>query len=305
MLTLNTWVYSSPSFLKNISQPASLLAMYMLRMMKWSNNIQVFFLISNLETHLESLPSDVDTILGGDFNASIGICTNETDCCIIGPYGLPHHNAAGDYILDLARQCQLQVNATYKVSRCYGTFYDLHNNHAPHQLDLIMVSQHLGTRVTDAKVYQPRNGVVTDHLSQHLKLRLLCPLAKRHPKTSSSTNTLGPILHPNPVNYCFLHQNGEKCQEFQEKFDSILFEYVSMTPEEATPTQLSEAIAYAAKCTITEPRTPQENWFDASKPIVRPLHDAAQSSYQKFLADGSDTNKSHWHSCRCQYYRVQ
>jgi hypothetical protein len=45
--------------------------------------------------------------------------------CIIGPYGLPHSNSAGEKLIDMARNCSLQASATYFKHRSYETFYDL------------------------------------------------------------------------------------------------------------------------------------------------------------------------------------
>jgi hypothetical protein len=48
-------------------------------------------------------------------------------------------------------------------ARHYASHFDLRNDHAPMQLDLILVSQQLGTKTTDAKVYLPHDNVITDH----------------------------------------------------------------------------------------------------------------------------------------------
>jgi hypothetical protein len=108
-----------------------------------------------IETHLLQLPSDTTPIIGGDFNASIGICSNPDDACIIGPYGLLHSNSAGEKLIDMARNCSLQASATYFKHRSYKTFYDLWNDRAPRQLDLIFVHQRHGPHVTDAGIFQP------------------------------------------------------------------------------------------------------------------------------------------------------
>jgi exonuclease III len=92
-----------------------------------------------VETHLLQLPSDTTPIIGGDFNASIGIQSNPNDACIIGPYGLPCSNSAGEKLIDMARNCSLQASTTYFKHHCYKTFHDLWNDHAPQQLDLIFM----------------------------------------------------------------------------------------------------------------------------------------------------------------------
>jgi exonuclease III len=120
-----------------------------------------------VENHLLHLPSTTTPILGGDFNASIGVRPPADHDPVIGPYGLPHSNAAGETLTDMARNCSLQASATYFKHRSYETFYNLQNNRAPRQLDLIFVHQKHGMHVTDAGVFQPRNNVVSDHHTSH------------------------------------------------------------------------------------------------------------------------------------------
>jgi hypothetical protein len=62
-----------------------------------------------------------------------------------------------------------------------------------------------------------------------------------------------------------------------------LFEYVARNLTEATPTQLSEAIAFAAEQTITEEKERELNWFDACESVIRPLR---QKTYLKYLENG-------------------
>jgi hypothetical protein len=93
--------------------------------------------------------------------------------------------------------------------------------------------------------------------------------------------------------------------EFADHIETILYEYTACESHQATLTQLSEAIMYAAESTITEAKSPMTNWFDASESVVRPLLDTAQRAYKCFLADGTDANKHHWHATRRRYYRVQ
>ena len=94
------------------------------------------------------------------------------------------------------------------------------------------------------------------------------------------TPSTGPSFETHPI-----------CTAFQDKVDAILQEYADCETHEATPTQLSNAIMYAAECTITEAKDPTPNWFDANESFVRPLRDAAQCAYKSFLADGSDAKE--------------
>jgi len=111
-----------------------------------------------------------------------------------------------------------------------------------------------------------------------------------------------PRPQEDPVDYSLLHKSEKLKLEFQETVENILFEHVACKPEEATPSQLSDAIAMAAGMMITNLKELQTNWFEASKSVVRPLRDAAQKGYLQFLAEGGEAKKKHWHQCQRRYY---
>jgi hypothetical protein len=104
---------------------------------------------------------------------------------------------------------------------------------------------------------------------------------------------MGELLVEDPINWSLLHKDKLKRQEYADKIETILFEYADCDSHETLPTQLTEAIMYAAESTITEAKDRETNWFDASESIVRPLRDAAQRAYKNFLADSSNANQQH------------
>jgi hypothetical protein len=249
--------------------------------------------------------NDISTnLLSKPANMPCAAVPNDHDP-VIGPYGLPHSNAAGETLTDMTRNCSLQVSATYFKHCSYETFYDFRNNRTPRQLDLIFVHQKHGMHVTNAGVFQPRNNVVSDHHATRLKLHLVRNLTKNKNKHISTQDASNTPLVEDPINWSLLHCDKLKHQEFADHIETILFKYTACESHQATPMQLSEAIMYAAESTITEAKSPTTNWFDASKSVVRPLRDTAQRAYKRFLADGTDANKHHWHATHRHYYRVQ
>jgi hypothetical protein len=107
------------------------------------------------------------------------------------------------------------------------------------------------------------------------------------------------------LNWSLLHKDKLKRHEYADKIETILFKYADCDSHEALPTQLSEAIMYAAESTITEAKDRETNWFDASESIIGPLRDTAQLAYKNFLADGSNANRQHWQASRHHYHQVQ
>jgi hypothetical protein len=170
----DTWALTLSSILARTRLPSSLLhvCMHPYGELESTNPGIITKFYETIETHLLQLPSDTTPIIGGDFNVSIGVRSNPDDACIIGPYGLPHSNSAGEKLIDMARNCSLQASATYFKHCSYETFYELQNDRAPQQLDLIFVHQRHGLHVTDAAIFQPQNNIVSDHHATHLKLRL-------------------------------------------------------------------------------------------------------------------------------------
>jgi hypothetical protein len=81
-------------------------------------------------------------------------------------------------------------------------------------------------------------------------------------------NETGELLVEDPINWSILHKNKLKQQESADKIKTILFEYADCDSHEASPTQLSEAIMYAAESTIAEAKDRATNWFDASESII-------------------------------------
>jgi hypothetical protein len=141
-----------------------------------------------------------------------------------------------------------QALPSYFKHCSYETFYDLRNDRAPQQLDLIFVHQRHGQHVTDAGVVQPRNNIVSDHHgATRLKLRGLTPRHLSRSKKARTQSETGELLVEDPINWSILHKDKLKRQEYADKIETILFKYADCDSHEASPTQLSEAIMYAAE----------------------------------------------------------
>jgi hypothetical protein len=93
----------------------------------------------------------------------------------------------------------------------------------------------------------------------------ICLARSKKARTQSET---GELLVEDPIHWSILHKDFLKRQEYADKIETILFEYADCDSHEASPTQLSEAIMYAAESTITEAKDRETNWFDASESII-------------------------------------
>jgi exonuclease III len=126
----------------------------------------------HIDQHLRTLPPDAKCIIGGDWNASVGIRDDPSDAAILGPWGLPHTNDAGERVLELARDHHLRVADTFFQSKNYATFFDLLHDRAPRRLDYFLTSQSFGQHLVRAGVYKPHWGIDSDHFATRLTIRL-------------------------------------------------------------------------------------------------------------------------------------
>ena len=116
-----------------------------------------------VKTHLSTLPPQTELILGGDYNATVGVRSTECDKPILGPHGIGVTNEPGEFVLTLAPNCALRVANMYFKAKRYHTFRDWRTGHRQ-QLDMFLISQRVGRLVTDARTYQPRNGIISDQM---------------------------------------------------------------------------------------------------------------------------------------------
>ena len=265
------------------------------------------FYTSLEETISSATPNGTDIILGGDWNASVGVRQDPSDQPFLGPYGIDCSNAAGDFVLDLARHLDLRVSTSFFKARSYATFFDQLHAHRPLQLDYFLVSQRFGNRITDAKVYHPPGGIVSDHEAVRLRIRLSRPLTrnKANAPASSSSPKAEPVL-PDPdkrIDWSRLQDEGTR-EDFQEILDSVLREFVP-DPEHPTPSQLSDAIHYVAERILEVPCAPRRRtWFAVSEAALRPLRDAEREAYKRHRQYGTEATHRHYRSCRRRYMRV-
>ena len=271
------------------------------------NLLERFYL--QLEDCLSSaVPSGTDIILGGDWNAQVGIRRDPTDQPFLGPFGIDRSSASGDFVLDLARHLNLRVSTSYFKAHTYATFYDQLHDRRPLQLDYFLTSQRFGNRVTDAKVYYPPGGIVSDHEAVRLRLRLSRPLKRN--KANDPTKR-GDKSDPNaPLNDANMYTDwsrlhGESArEEYQTMLDTVLHTFVP-DPSRPTPSQLTEAIHYVAERALLVPHAPRRcTWFNVAEAALRPLRDAEREAYHRYRASESEATRRHYRSCRRKYLRI-
>ena len=141
--------------------------------------------LRNLQAAVESAERDALLVVGGDFNAQLGVRQPDSLVgvrdTVRGPFGIPHVNRAGEALLDVLVSCELRAVLSYFEKRtrkdffadnfdaAYGTW--LHpGTKKPYTLDHWFVRQADFKYVTDAAVNSA--GVPkTDHRLVRLDLR--------------------------------------------------------------------------------------------------------------------------------------
>jgi exonuclease III len=102
-------------------------------------------------------------IIGGDFNAKVGVRTNTDDQPVIGPHGFPQSNDCGERVLRLARTTELRLSGSFYKHARYDTFTDVRNDRVQCQLDHFLTSQTLGNQILESHRYEPPGDIISDH----------------------------------------------------------------------------------------------------------------------------------------------
>jgi hypothetical protein len=227
------------------------------------------------------------TIMGGDWNASIGVRDNQRideTKKILGQYGIKHINEAGEKLLDTMQEQALRAPHTYfipKKKTTLATFYDALHERRPLTLDFFLTSQKMGNRITSAKVFRPKGGPISDHHAMRMKIRLTQKMQRNH------ANKLTAPLDENPeirtfTNWDKLKEEGVK-EHFQKKVDEIL----SMDDEETIklkPTSkiLSTAIMTAAKALLQDTKKNHSDWFKMSADLLMLTRDRLRAAHDDY-----------------------
>jgi exonuclease III len=178
------------------------------------------------------------TVMGGDWNASIGTKNPEIDNGkVLGKYGITHANEAGGKLTDFMQENELRAPHTFfktKKNRKPATFYDNLRERRPLTLDFFLTSQKLGNRVIDAKVYKPQGGPVSDHHAMRIKIRLS---NKMRPNYANAKNRLLQSEPKQPhtfINWSKLN-DADILMQYQETIDTILSIDETINHEDRVP----------------------------------------------------------------------
>jgi hypothetical protein len=103
-------------------------------------------------------------------------------------------NEAGGKLLELMQENELRAPHTYfkmKKNQQFATFFDnLHEQERPLMLDFFLMSQKLGNRIIDMKIFKPSGGPISDHHAVRMKLCLSNKMQGQEKLTSIGTKQL-------------------------------------------------------------------------------------------------------------------
>ena len=252
-----------------------------------------------VDSELAKLPQSTTIILGGDFNAGVGIRQHDTDKPILGPYGLPRLNNRGERVLDLARTRQLRVATMYFIKKSYDTHINSRNGQrAPFQIDHFLCSQSLGARLTNAGKFNPPGGVISDHNAIILSIRTHRRHKRNHANVPAEERICRPP-RPAPKDWSALHRDPAVKSKFNLRVDTELRRTTERNPDEPlTPTDFSEALNTAATETLPEKEQTESNWFADAEETLGPLRDAARSAHQRFRKTPGEQTRNRWHHAK-------
>jgi hypothetical protein len=196
------------------------------------------------------------------------------------------------------------VATSYFHHRKYWTHIDTRNDRNQRQLDYFLVSQSLGSRLTDAKVYEPPGGVISDHLAIRMTIRLArCKKKNKanRPTPEPDPLTTAPRYRPN---WRLLHQD----LEIRDAFAGAVSRAIRATEADSSQTttpgtkEMNDIMISAAQQSIPALNKQKHTcWFAHSEQQVRPIRDATRQAYHRFRELGTTESKEQWHQARTRY----
>jgi endonuclease/exonuclease/phosphatase family metal-dependent hydrolase len=169
------------------------------------------------------------TVMGGDWNASIGTKKSEiNNKKVLGKYGISHTNDAGEKLIEFMQENELRAPHTYfkmKKNQKFATFFDNLHKQRPLTLDFFLTSQKFGNRIIDVKVFKPQGGPVSDHHAVRMKLHLS---NKMRPNYANAKNRLPhselklPHTH---INWSKLSEDDNILMQYRETVDTMTQSY--------------------------------------------------------------------------------
>jgi hypothetical protein len=151
---------------------------------------------------------DTDVLtLSGDFNASLGIRTDDRDK-VLGNFGIDHRNRAGDRLHDFLSSNELCSAGSFFQKRQYGTWSHPCSG-KPHQLDYWFVRQRQRIKCTNAG--RCKNLTVkSDHAPTECNIFAVRNL-RRRPTRNNTARINRERLHDAGVEKAFQDTVVERC----------------------------------------------------------------------------------------------
>jgi len=259
--------------------------------------------------YLSAVPTTTQIVLGGDYNASLGLRNDTTPPeyhTSLGPFGIPHRNDAGERILALAHHHHLRVNSSFFQTRKmrYTTHYDQrHKPKLARQLDHFLSRISLGARVHKCGVYDLPNGIVSDHHSVRIKISMNRRLTSNQKKQLAPTT--GPPMPRTVINW--RRANFTIDPEASQQYRTLVQQY-TMPLEHAhgvDPALISDAINRAGTEALSETLEPESNWWDANEHILQPLRNAYRQLNQRARSSTCPYAQRRKNEAKRRYDRAQ
>ena len=112
--------------------------------------------LDDLEALLAQVKARHILIIGGDFNAEVGIRDQHTQ--VLGPHGPPKRNLRGQHLIQFCTQQGLVVANTWTPQRNKTTWWHPRFN-TPHLLDYFLVAKKTPWEHTESPYYPPRGSM--------------------------------------------------------------------------------------------------------------------------------------------------
>ena len=234
-------------------------------------------------------PTDLLVVLG-DFNARVGVLDDRSDLWrdVLGRYGLPERNQAGEALLEVCAINELSIMNTWfqKKSVHQGTWTHPATK-ATHMIDFIMMRANQRVHCRDVRVMRGAN-CWTDHLLVRAKLNVTAihrPSKSRKERAPFAVEKL---------------RISTVRAEYSEALEHLLQDKPHTEGEDTEKSweTLKSCIQEAAGKTIGRRGRLQPEWFEDSTEDLMPLIEAKNNAHTKALQSGQPADKKTFRRCQ-------
>eukprot|EP00980_Cylindrotheca_fusiformis_P021013 scaffold8028_cov81-Cylindrotheca_fusiformis.AAC.1 len=246
--------------------------------------------LNQLQFLIDKCPTDAILIIGGDFNASIGVTRKEEGYKSTGPYGNPHRNQRGETVKNFLDMNALTSVATFFEKANHDTWSFAGTGEDPKQIDHILVRQADRKRMRNCTT-DDRAGVLSDHYAVRANMRLAKFIPRKTQKAGNSRT--GEMAEETaPAKKAQIDWTSARDNEKRRRWnDEITRQIEQSTAREIEYGELTAIMEDAARKTLDAKSRKRPPWFINAQENLLQLINARNKSLREHHRDRDNAEK--------------